>query len=83
MAVNNLAELAEASAERLGERQIFEIDNQQYTNLQLLDMGRRMQAALAGLGMKRGDRAVVVMMNHALVYPVFQGIFAPAARLFR
>ncbi len=58
MAVNNLAELAEASAERLGERRIFEIEGEQYTNWQLLDMGRRMQAALAGLGLKRGERAI-------------------------
>ena len=30
-------------------------------------------------GMKRGSRAVVLMMNHALVYPVFQGIFRSGA----
>jgi long-chain acyl-CoA synthetase len=75
MAVNNLAELAEASAERLGEHTVFEIGGQQYTNWQLLDQGRRLQSTLAELGLAKGGRAVVVMMNHALVYPVFQGIF--------
>ena len=71
----NLAELAEASAERLGERSIYEIDGEQFTNWQLLDRGQRLHAALAELGLGRGGRAVVLMMNHALVYPVFQGIF--------
>ena len=75
MGTNNLAELAEASAERLGEHTVFEIDGQQFTNHQLLDQGRRLQSTLAELGMARGGRAVVVMMNDALVYPVFQGIF--------
>jgi len=79
MAINNLAELAEASAERLGERRIFEIDGQVYSNWQLLDLGRRMQSALSGLGLKPGERAAVVMMNHAIVYPVFQGIFRTGA----
>ncbi len=79
MAVTNLAEMAEDSAQRLGERDYFEIDGEKFTNLKLLDMGRRMQSALAGLGMKRGKRAVVLMMNHALVYPTFQGIFRTGA----
>jgi long-chain acyl-CoA synthetase len=56
-----------------------EIDGEQFTNLQLLDRGRRLQRALAQLGLARGSRAVVVMMNHALVYPVFQGIFRTGA----
>lgn len=79
MAINNLAELAEASAERLGEHTMFEIEGREFTNWQLLDQARRLQSALAELGMKRGDRAVVMMMNHELVYPVFQGIFRTGA----
>ena len=75
MAVMNLAQLAEASAERLGERSLLEIEDERFTNWQLLDRGRRMHAALAELGLARGGRAVVMMMNHALVYPVLQGIF--------
>src|SRR5262245_60570216 len=75
MAVRNLAELAEASAERLGERSISEIDGQAPTNWQLLERSRRLHAALAELGLARGGRAVVLMMNHALVFPLMQGIF--------
>jgi long-chain acyl-CoA synthetase len=77
--VKNLAELAEHSAARLGERACFEIDGEKYTNLQLLDMGRRLHGAFARRGLGRGDRAVVLMMNHVLVYPVFQGIFRTGA----
>ena len=75
MAVKNLAELAEASAERLGERSIYEIEGEAFTNFQLLDRGRRMQAALSELGLPHGGRVVVLMMNHALVFPLFQGVF--------
>lgn len=75
MSIRNLAELAEASAERLGERNLFEIEGQQSTNWQLLDRARRLHAALAELGFGRGDKAIVLMMNHALVFPAIQGIF--------
>ncbi|REK19406.1 MAG: hypothetical protein DWQ37_00990 [Planctomycetota bacterium] len=73
--VKNLAHLAEASAERLGERGNYEIGGEVSTNFQLLDRGRRIHAALAELGFGPGDRAVVLMMNHALVFPLLQGIF--------
>jgi long-chain acyl-CoA synthetase len=79
MTIHHLAELAEASAERLGEQSVFEIDTEHYTNWQLLDRARRMHAAFAELGLGRGARAAVLMMNHALVYPVFQGIFRSGA----
>ncbi len=75
MAVKNLAELAEDSAQRLAERSIYEIDERQFTNWQLLDQARRIQAALLEFGFKRGDRVIVLMMNHALVYPLMQGVF--------
>jgi long-chain acyl-CoA synthetase len=79
MAVQNLAELAEASVARLGEQACFEIEGEKFTNVQLLDLGRRMHGAFGRLGLARGRRAVVLMMNHAMVYPVFQGIFRTGA----
>jgi long-chain acyl-CoA synthetase len=75
MAVKNLAELAEDSAQRLAERSIYEIDERQFTNWQLLDHARRIQAALVEFGLRRGDRVVVLLMNHSLVYPLMQGVF--------
>ena len=41
----------------------------------MLDRGRRMQAALVDLGLEPGGRVVVLMMNHALLFPLMQGIF--------
>jgi long-chain acyl-CoA synthetase len=75
MAVNNLAQLAEDSAERLGEQANYEIGGQQFTNWQLLEHGQRLQAGLTELGLKPGGRAVVMMMNHALQFPAMQAIF--------
>ncbi len=75
MTIRNLAELAEVSAERLGERAIYEIDGVRSTNFQILDRTRRMQTALAELGLEPGGRVVVLMMNHALLIPLMQGIF--------
>lgn len=75
MTLRNLAELAESAAERLGERECYEIDDAHFSYVQLLERGQRLQAAFAELGLEPGARAVVLMMNHALVYPVFQGIF--------
>ena len=79
MAATNLVQLAEASADRLGERAYLEINGRSYTNLQILDRGRRLYAAFAEAGMRPGGRAVVAMMNHPLLYPVLQGIFRCAA----
>ncbi len=77
--VKNLAELAEYSAARLGEQACFEIEGEKFTNFELLDFGRRMHGALARRGLGPGQRAVVLMMNHVQVYPVFQGIFRAGA----
>ena len=79
MAVTNLAQLAEDSAERLGEQAYYEINGQRYTNWQLLERGQRLQAGFAELGLSPGRRAVVMMMNHALLFPVMQGIFRNGA----
>jgi len=75
MRVINLADLAEVSAERLGECLCLDIEGDRFTNWQMLDRSRRLHAALAEMGLARGEHAVVLMMNHALVYSVFQGIF--------
>jgi len=75
MTLTNLAELAESAAARLGDRACYEIGQEQFTYTQLLERGQRLHAAFAELGLKPGGKAVVLMMNHALVYPVFQGIF--------
>ncbi len=71
----NLAELAEQSAERLGERMNLVFEGEQFTNFQFLDWARRLHRGFAGLGLARGDIAVLCMANHPLAFAVFQGIF--------
>lgn len=71
----NIAELAEHSATRLGERTVLDFEGRQFTNWQLLDQARRLQRGFARLGLRQGGVVTVSMMNHPSVYPVFQGIF--------
>ena len=71
----NLAELAEHSLQRLGERMRLIFDGGQYTNAQLMDWARRLHRGFARLGLKRGEIGVLFIGNHPLVNSVFQGIF--------
>ncbi len=71
----NLATLAEDAAARLGERRSLVFDGQSYTNWEALDQARRLQGSLAELGVGKGDIVALCMVNHPVVYPVFQGIF--------
>jgi long-chain acyl-CoA synthetase len=71
----NLAQLAEDSAARLGERMTLVFDEERFTNWQLLDWARRLQGGFSDLGLGRGTAAILCLANHPLVYPVFQGIF--------
>jgi long-chain acyl-CoA synthetase len=75
----NLATLAETAAERLGERRSLNFEGTWITNFESLDQARRCQTAFAGLGLKRGDIVVLCMINHPVVYPIFQGIFRSGA----
>ena len=75
----NIAELAEQSATRLGEKKVLVFEGQEFTNWRLLDQARRLQHGLAKLGLRQGDIVTMSMMNHPSVYPVFQGIFRNGA----
>jgi len=71
----NLAELAEHSAVRLGERMVLDFEGRRFTNWQLLDKARRLHRGFAKLGAGRGSIITMCLMNHPYVYSVFQGIF--------
>ena len=71
----NLAQLAEQSAARLGERMTLVFEGERFTNWQILDWARRLQEGFVDLGLGRGKVAILCLANHPLVYPVFQGIF--------
>ncbi|MCP4755760.1 MAG: AMP-binding protein [Proteobacteria bacterium] len=75
----NLAELAEQSAQRLGERKTMIFEGQEYTNLQFLKQARCLHRGLSGLGLGKGDVAVMCLTNHPTVFPTFQGIFRTGA----
>ena len=71
----NLAELAEASVERLGERKTMLLEGKEYTNLYFQERARRLQNGLSKLGFGKNDVAVMCMITSDSVLPVFQGIF--------
>lgn len=71
----NLAELAEHSSQRLGERMVLDFEGERFTNTQLLEKARCIHGALADLGLGKGEITAMCMVNHPMVYPVFQGIF--------
>ncbi len=75
----NLAELAEKSAERRGERLTLDFEGIQLTNVRILEDARRIHRALAELGVGRGDVVLTCMGNHPLVFSIFQGIFRTGA----
>ncbi len=71
----NLAQLAENAIERFGESKALVFDGKEYTNVKLFDYSCRLQTAFSGMGMKKDSNIVLFLMNHPLVYPVFEGIF--------
>ena len=72
---DNLAQLAEDALQRLGERRSLNFEGQWVTNAQTLGNARRLQTAFAELGVGKGDIVALCMVNHPLVYAVFQGVF--------
>jgi long-chain acyl-CoA synthetase len=75
----NLAELAQSALERLGERVTLDFEGQPYTNLQMMAWSQRLQSALTRLGLKKGDFAVMCLINHPMVFSIFGGIFRTGA----
>ena len=71
----NLAELAESTIERLGERKSMVFNGKEYTNLQQFDYSRSLHTAFYDIGVKKGTNIVLYLMNDPLIYPVFGGIF--------
>ncbi|MBT3311949.1 MAG: AMP-binding protein [Desulfobacterales bacterium] len=75
----NLPELFESSVKRLGERRVMVFEGRDYTNIELLDIGKRLHSGLKNLGVGKGDNVVMCLINDPMVYPVFQGIFRNGA----
>lgn len=77
----NLVELAEGSFERCGERLSLVFEGEKYTNRQILEHSRRLHRAFTDLGLEKGKIAILFMINHPLVYGVFQGVFRTGATI--
>ena len=75
MTLPTLAVLAEEAVDRLGERKSLVFEGQEYTNVGGLERARRLHRSFFELGIRRGERAVLCMVNHPNVYDVFSAIF--------
>jgi long-chain acyl-CoA synthetase len=75
----NLVTLAEKSLERHGEKLALIFEEQEYTNRQLVEMGRRLARGLTSLGIGRGDHVVVSLSNSPEVWACFQAIWRVGA----
>jgi long-chain acyl-CoA synthetase len=71
----NVPRLAEEAVERFGEKLVIDFEGEQFTNTQILDWDKRFQRGFARLEVNKGDAVVLCIMNHILVFPIFQGIF--------
>ena len=71
----NLAQLAENAVEKHGEFKSLVFEGKEYTNVHLFDYSCRLQTAFSGMGTKKDSNIILCLMNHPLVYPVFEGIF--------
>lgn len=70
----NLVELADQHYRKFGEQETLIFEDRIYTNLQLLNYANRMAHALKALGLKMGDRVVVMLNNCPEVLIAYQGI---------
>jgi len=75
----NLAQLAEKSYERLGERMSLVFEDERLTNTSIGDRAQRLQTAFGDLGLKHGSRVAMFMVNHHITYSAFQALFRSGA----
>jgi long-chain acyl-CoA synthetase len=69
-----LGELAEFNLKRFGEYTYLHFEGRDYKNTEIADQARRLAGGLLSLGVKAGDRVVVMMLNSPDVYVAFQAI---------
>jgi long-chain acyl-CoA synthetase len=71
----NLVNLADESLQRHGEKMSLIFEEQEYTNLQIMGMGRKLASGLKSLGIGPGDHVVVSLSNSPEVWACFQAIW--------
>ena len=77
----NLIELADQNFKQLGEYTTIVFNNQEYTNLHLFNNANRLANGLINLGIKRGDKVLVMLMNAPEVFISYQGILRAGATI--
>ena len=70
----NLVELADQSYQKYGEHTKILYNDVEYTNLELIRSANKLANALIHLGIKAGDRVVVMLINSPDVLVSYQGI---------
>ena len=81
MAEHNLAQLAEAAAERNGNHESLWFEDRWYRADELFDRAKRIAAGLAELGVEPGDRVVVMSANCPEVGILFSALGRAGAEL--
>ncbi|HEX6489060.1 MAG TPA: AMP-binding protein [Candidatus Dormibacteraeota bacterium] len=79
--MRNLARLAEASFERLGDRESLFFEGQTYRSGDLFERSRRLAGGLIELGVKPGDRVVVSMANSPDVGTTYSALWRAGAAI--
>jgi long-chain acyl-CoA synthetase len=75
----NLVELAEQNVQRFGEQTAIVYNDEEFTNARLLGNADRLANGLIRLGVKPGDRVLVMLMNSPDVMVGYQGILRAGA----
>lgn len=75
----NLAELAEQNIQWFGEQTTIIYNDEEFTNVRLLRTANRLANGLIRLGVKPGDRVLVMLMNSPDVIVSYQGILRAGA----
>ncbi|MBT6610839.1 MAG: AMP-binding protein, partial [Deltaproteobacteria bacterium] len=77
----NLVELADQNIEKFGEITKLIYEDQEYTNLQLIQKANQLAHGLLGLGIKPGDKVLVMLLNSPDVLISYQGVLRAGASL--
>ena len=77
----NLIELADQNLERFGEHTTIVFNDLEHTNLHLFNNANRLANGLINLGIKRGDKLLVMLMNSPEVFISYQGILRTGATI--
>lgn len=71
----NLVKFGDEHLERFGEKTSYVFEGEEFTNLRLNEMGRRLASGLKALGIGRGDHVVVSLPNSPEVFACFSAIW--------